>query len=82
MNRLAFGLILLFAGAPARAEILAQAPGQSRAAPRSDPAARTVTEVECRRLVEQRHPPGTLSRNRQERQQLVDACIANGGRLP
>jgi hypothetical protein len=80
MNRLAMGLMLLFAVAPARAQTLA--PAQGGAAPRSDPAARTVTEVECRRLVEQRHPPGTLSRNRQERQQLIDACVANGGRLP
>ena len=80
MNRLAMGLILLLVVAPARAQT--PAPGRGGASPRPEPAARTVTEVECRRLVEQRHPPGTLSRNRHERQQLIDACVAHGGRLP
>jgi hypothetical protein len=78
MNRLAFGLLHVATGLSAGA--MAQV--QNRAALGPEPAARTVAEVECRRLVEQRHPPGTLSHNRQERQQLVDACIANGGRLP
>lgn len=39
-------------------------------------------EERCRREVERRHPPGTLSRNRGERGQLIQACIAQGGRMP
>lgn len=36
----------------------------------------------CRQEVDRRHPPGSLSRSRNERQRLIEACVANGGRLP
>lgn len=42
----------------------------------------TETEARCRREVERRFPPGTLSRNRGDRGQMVLACVQNGGNLP
>jgi hypothetical protein len=38
--------------------------------------------LQCRKEVERRHLPGSLLRARGERQKLIEACIANGGRLP
>ncbi|MFT8243433.1 hypothetical protein [Roseomonas sp. BN140053] len=57
------------------------AAAQDRPRPPSRPEA-TDTEALCRREVDRRHPPGTLSRNRGEREQLVRACVNNGGWLP
>ncbi len=42
----------------------------------------SATGLQCHKEVERRHLPGSLSRARGERQKLIEACIANGGRLP
>ena len=42
----------------------------------------TPVEIQCRQEVDRRYAPGSLSRSRNERQRLIDACVANGGRLP
>jgi hypothetical protein len=42
----------------------------------------SLVEVQCGQEVDRRHPPGSLSRSRNERQRLIEACVANGGRLP
>ena len=39
-------------------------------------------EVHCRREVDRLYAPGTLSRSRNERQRLIDTCVANGGTVP
>ena len=39
-------------------------------------------EVQCRREVDRLYAPGSLSRARNERQRLIDACVANGGSVP
>jgi hypothetical protein len=39
-------------------------------------------EIQCRQEVDRKYPPGSLSRSRNERQRLIDTCVANGGRLP
>ncbi len=56
--------------------LLAAYPGlaaQERPAPAS-------LEARCKAEVDRLHPPGSLSRSRNERQRLVEACVANGGR--
>jgi prophage maintenance system killer protein len=42
----------------------------------------SATGLQCHKEVKRRHLPGSLSRARCERQKLIEACIANGGRLP
>jgi hypothetical protein len=39
-------------------------------------------EAHCRQEVERLFPPGSLSRRHNERKRLIDACVANGGRMP
>jgi O-acetyl-ADP-ribose deacetylase (regulator of RNase III) len=55
--------------------------GSGIAAAQERPAPSAI-ELQCRKKVERRHPPGSLSRARGGRQKLIEACIANGGRLP
>jgi hypothetical protein len=55
--------------------------GSGIAAAQERPAPSAIA-LQCRQEVERRHPPGSLSRARGERQKLIEACIANGGRLP
>lgn len=39
-------------------------------------------EAQCRQEVDRKYPPGSLSRSRNERQRLIEACVSNGGTLP
>ncbi|WP_426958536.1 hypothetical protein [Muricoccus radiodurans] len=72
--------IATLAGAsPVLAVMVAPALAQERR-----PAAPTPMTIEeqCRQEVARRYPPGSLSRGRRERENLIASCVANGGRLP